>query len=371
MKPLSIIICILAIAWLFLAPDVCRAEQPPSPYMTVNEFLDLHPEQMRVMDEFQQLVAAPGTAIHHSVQQQPVKIAFVYPGLQVSDYWMRSLKSFRNRMDEVGIKYQLSEYFSKPVVDTRLQQMQLKEALKSDPDYLVFTLDAMQHRHLLSRLITKGRPKIILQNITTPLRMWEGKQPFLYVGFDHIIGSRILADYFLSKTHNGQYGLLFFGPGYVSDMRGKTFARFMEQGQGPSLAAAYFTDGNQEKARKATLAILEEHDIAFLYACSTSVALGAIDALRETGKTDQVMINGWGGGSAELEAILAGELDVTVMRMNDDNGVAMAEAIRLDAEGKPELVPTIYSGDFVLVEKGISPLDIEQLKARAFRYSGR
>ena len=44
------------------------------------------------------------------------------------------------------------------------------------------------------------------------------------------------------------------------------------------------------------------------------------------------LINGWGGGSAELEAIERGDLDVTVMRMNDDTGIAMAEAIKWDLD---------------------------------------
>ncbi|MBU1002469.1 MAG: substrate-binding domain-containing protein [Proteobacteria bacterium] len=371
MKQLFVIIFALTLACSGLYTSSGLAQEPTSPYLTVEEFLNLHPEQVQTMNEFERIVDAPGTALRPGQQAKPVKIAFVYPGLQPSDYWQRSLSSFRSRMDEIGVNYQLSEYFSKPVVDTRLQQEQLKDALAEDPDYLVFTLDAMQHRHLLSRLITKGRPKIILQNITTPLRMWEGKQPFLYVGFDHTIGTRILADYFLSKSRGGQYGLLFFGPGYVSDMRGKTFQRFMSEAEGPSLAASYYTDGDQEKARKAAREILDNYDVEFIYACSTSVALGTIDALRETGNVGNVMINGWGGGSAELQSILAGEMNVTVMRMNDDNGVAMAEAIRLDIEHSASHVPTVYSGDFALVQQGISPQKIEQLKARAFRYSDK
>jgi autoinducer 2-binding protein LuxP len=92
--------------------------------------------------------------------------------------------------------------------------------------------------------------------------------------------------------------------------------------------------------------------------------------LKDTGKLGKIMINGWGGGSSELEAIVDNEMDVTVMRMNDDNGVAMAEAIRLDLEGRDQQVPTIFSGEFTLVEKGIDSKELNRLKKRAFRYSG-
>ena len=58
------------------------------------------------------------------------------------------------------------------------------------------------------------------------------------------------------------------------------------------------------------------------------------------------------------------------MRINDDNGVAMAEAIRLDLEGRSGEVPQIYSGQFALVEKDITRQDLHRLKQSAFRYSG-
>ena len=59
------------------------------------------------------------------------------------------------------------------------------------------------------------------------------------------------------------------------------------------------------------------------------------------------------------------------MRMNDDNGVAMAEAIHLDIEGKTDEIPTIFSGDFTLVKKGMSIKELNELQHRAFRYSDK
>ena len=55
------------------------------------------------------------------------------------------------------------------------------------------------------------------------------------------------------------------------------------------------------------------------------------------------------------------------MRMNDDTGVAMAEAIKWDMEGKT--VPIVYSGNFEIVTSEISKSKIEQLEKQAFRYS--
>ena len=71
-----------------------------------------------------------------------------------------------------------------------------------------------------------------------------------------------------------------------------------------------------------------------------------------------------------MEAIQNNQMDFTVMRMNDDNGVSMAEAIKLDIQNRTNAVPLIYSGDFKLVKKGIGSEELNIMKKRAFRYSG-
>jgi autoinducer 2-binding protein LuxP len=316
-------------------------------------------------------VQEPAKPLPNTLQVEPVHIAFVYPGEQASDYWRRSVSSFKQRMDELAIQYELKEYFSKGGgVETRKQERQLKEALDQNPDWLVFTLDVNQHQHLIERILAKGSPRLILQNITTPLRIWEDNQPF-YVGFDHAIGTEMLADYFLEhSSSNGRYGLLYYSQGYISTMRGDTFRQFMQEGDGPVLSAAYYTDGQRQKAKEATKRLLHDDRLEFIYACSTDVALGAIDGLKEGGDPSSVMVNGWGGGSAELAALERGELEVTVMRMNDDNGVAMAEAIHLTLLGKKSAIPTVFSGDFALVTRTTSKEEIAALKQQAFRYSG-
>ncbi len=366
MKP--VLFCIAVVCLAIVGSVQLEAAEE---YMTVREFNKINPEQIGRAKEFAAIVQEKGQSIDSKIQQHPVRIAFIYPGNQASDYWRRSIRSFKSRMDEIGVQYELFEYFSKPAVDYRVQEKQMKESLKKDPDYLVFTLDAAKHKRIIGRIITKGRPKLILQNITTPLRSWQGKQPFLYDGFDHATGSELLADYYINRTKGqGSYAVLFHSQGYVSTMRGDTFIEHMEKHSSLTLEASYYTDNDREKARLNTLEIINETpDIQFIYACSTDVALGAIDALRQSGELGKIMINGWGGGSNELAAISKGEMDITVMRMNDDNGVAMAEAIRLDIEGKENEIPTVFSGEFVLVEKGIDQNILTGHKKRAFRYS--
>lgn len=339
-------------------------------YWLVDEYLQLNPKQKKISEKFIQQVSQEAVKLsltHDRVQ----KIVMVYPGNQISDYWRRSKISFEKRLQELNIKYELIDYFTKPGLEIRIQAKQLISAIKHDTDYLIFTLDASKHTQFIERILSLKKPKLILQNITTPVKKWGSKQPFLYVGFDHVIGSTILAKYYLKKTNSkGKYAVLHGTRGYVSYMRGNKFIDYMSGYKDLKLADSYYTDFNKQKAMNATNELLKTHnDLKFIYSGSTDIALGVSEVLKKNNLTGKILTNGWGGGSNELDAIEKGLLDITVMRMNDDNGVAMAEAIKLDLEGKSNQVPTIFSGEFEVIEKGINKQRLQKLKEKAFRYS--
>ncbi|ELP5727178.1 autoinducer 2-binding periplasmic protein LuxP [Vibrio vulnificus] len=336
-------------------------------YWAYQEFLEKFPRQGTLTEALSEVVRHAPVPLQGG-QSAPIKISVVLPGQQISDYWVRTLSAFEHRMDELQISYQINQVFTRPNADIKQQSVSLMEALKSKSDYLIFTLDTTRHRKFIEHVLDSSETKLILQNITTPVQAWEKRQPFLYVGFDHAEGSIALASKFQELYPQGaSYSVLYYSEGYVSDARGDTFIHQMNHSNRFELKSSFYTKATKESGYQSAKTSLARYpDIDFIYACSTDVALGAMDALKELGLND-IAINGWGGGSAELEAIEAGELDLTVMRMNDDTGIAMAEAIKWDLEGKP--VPTVFSGDFEVVTKNDSAERIENLKKRAFRYS--
>lgn len=339
-----------------------------SNYFLIDEYVS-YSKQKAISDEFIKMIHDDAIAIKN--ENKKIKIVMVYPGNQISDYWRKSKLSFKARLDELNIKYELVDFFTKPAIEIKEQSKQLFKAMKDNTDYLIFTLDARKHAKFVERIVSKKKPKLILQNITTPLKKWQSRQPFLYVGFDHYTGSKHLADYYIEQTNGeGKYAVLYGSKGYVSFMRGNKFVDYLNENSNLKVAHEYYTDFNKEKAKKATEDLLKiDSDIKFIYACSTDIALGVIEVLKEKNLLGKIQVNGWGGGSSELKAIEEGSLDITVMRMNDDNGVAMAEAIKLDINGSGNNVPTIYSGEFALVKRGIKKEELDSLKKRAFRYT--
>ncbi len=351
-----------------LTPSWAQGEQ--ADYWSFQEYLDKFPEQRTLVDDFSIRVRQAAQPLPLS-RAQPVQVAMLIPDQQVSDYWLRNKQSFISRLQELGLPFHLKSYSSPPTTTHREQEQQLADALSMDPDYLVLTLNSPRHRVLIDKIMTRGRPKVILMNITTPLKHLGNKQPFFYVGFDHREGTRLLTNA-ISKMIGKQvnYLMLYGTRGYISHARGDEFIRLTADQPGYVMRQAFYTDINREKASQAVLQTLAtKPDINLIYACTTDIALGAMDALKTLNKEEHIILNGWGGGSAELEALANGHLDLTVMRMNDDTGVAMAEAIHLDQAGKANLIPLAYSGDYAVVDKYTSARELERLKDYAFRYS--
>ncbi|MDP5293470.1 substrate-binding domain-containing protein [Oceanimonas sp. CHS3-5] len=339
-------------------------------YWTYRDYLKAFPEQRQLTDAFAARVRQPALPWHSS-RTPPVRIAMLTPDAQISDYWSRNRLSLSRRLQEIGLPYSLKSYSFQPATTLRQQEALLAKALNSQPDYLIFTVNALRHRVLVEKIIARGHPKLILMNITTPLKSWAKRQPFFYVGFDHREGTRLLTETIARMTGaRANYLMLYGTQGYVSQARGDEFIRLTANQPGFALRQAFYTDVERNKARQAVQqALTTAPDINLVYACTTDIALGAAESLRAQGKKDKVLLNGWGGGSAELDALARGDLDLTVMRMNDDNGVAMAEAIRLDQEGKAHRLPQVYSGDFAVIDRHTPADELERLKAHAFRYS--
>ena len=337
-----------------------------SDYWKYDEYYAQHPEQKEASRELIDAVRKDGQKIEG--QTRKIKVGVIYPSFQFSNYWPRSVKSFELRMKELGIDYTMQTRYTKPNTEVSKQAKQIEEMLKWQPDYLIYTLDSARQRALIERLIRGTDIKLILQNITTPIKAWGDNQPFMYSGFDHAEGAKILAGYHKKRMPEGTpYGVVFRSKGFVSEMRGLTYIQ--EIGDYHQLSSSYYTDSSRPAGYTVTKQIISDNPtVAYIYACSTDTALGAVDALAELGRTD-VIVNGWGGGSEEIEELKKGSLQVVLMRMNDGNGVSMAEAIKRDLEGKT--VPLIFSGDFTVLDDSMSLQEIEEIERHAFRYSNK
>jgi autoinducer 2-binding protein LuxP len=342
-----------------------------SDFWRLDEYWQKYPAQKELSKSFADIVRNPPVPLS-TVQDKPILIYLITPSRQLSDYWRRNQLAFTDRLDELAIKYTLKTHDIK-VNSSETKRLQLLEnALSKDPDFIVLTLDMASSTDAIKHILNNKKTRLILDNVTAPLKSPGKNKPLLYVGFDHQTGTKMLAQYFMETfPDTTQFAVNDYYPGYISEVRGKSFITMMAKTHHFELLSHLYSDATLGSARNNTINLVDLHpNLDFIYASSTDIAIGTSKALQILGRKD-IQVNGWGGGTMELQALAKGELDVTVMRMNDDSGVAMAEAIKLVLDKKEELVPIVYSGEFKLVTSRTQQTQVEKLIKHAFRYSDR
>lgn len=355
------------LCWLLTLASIMSAQAAgPGDYWPFDQYYEKYPEQRAWLGEMRQAVVSDAVRLAPGIQERPVRIAQVYPGLQASSYWLDSERALTGRLNDLGIEFELKTRYTTPNTQLDEQIRQIHELLAWQPDYLIYTLDSPRQRMLIERLIQNTDTRLILQNITTPLKAWEQRQPFMYVGFDHTEGAQLLARHLAQRFPEADFGILLRSKGLVSQMRGTGFIQALPPSH--RLRSSYYSDSSREGGRDAALRMLREYpELHYIYACSTDVALGALDALEQLQRSD-VVVNGWGGGPEEIEQLRAGRLPVVLLRISDEAGIAMAEAIRRDLLGLP--VAKVYAGHFEVLDERMAPAEIRRHEQRAHRYSG-
>ena len=326
------------------------------------------PEQREVLKNFKYLIENSAVPIK-SKSSKPVSIVMVYPENQVSDYWRRNIMALKKRLNENAIKYSLELIPTPTGGSIKRESAKILEAIKKNPDYLIFTLNVKEHAKIINQTLAYSPIKLILLNITTPLKIWDQNKPFFYVGFDHEEGTQKIIDEVRRRLPNGgRYVVLYHSKGYVSRMRGDYAIQELSKDKNWKLVSRYYTDAKVSKVNRAMKDILKRNkNIDLVLSCSTDISLAA----QKFKSKHAFLLNGWGGGSAEIKSLTKESLgiDFSVMRMNDDSAIAIAEAIKLDVQGEKQKIPDIFSGEMVLINKDTSQEQLDHYTKRAFRYS--
>lgn len=325
-----------------------------------------------LLDQFQQVVSDNSTPINVSLDEK-LKIALIFPALDLSDAWYRGEQSLKKRLDELQIPYELRTMGSE-TNDHALQSSHIDTVMAEGFDYVIIApTELYVHKGALERLIDSDAEVIIWDKIA-PFKEWgttrDDKQPLAWVGFDHHYGGQILGDYVVERYPSDSKVAMMYGvPGTVSIQRGETARDIMKEA-GMEIVYEHYAHWDRNQAHDAARNILMSYDIDLIHVINTSMAGGVASAVRDMGYSDEVAVNGWGGGSEEQELLETGDLSYTILRMQDDWGVALAEVIKYHLEDRTEEIPLVYAGKMVVVDDETPQEQINEYLEYAFRYSG-
>lgn len=323
-----------------------------------------------VLENMQEIVKGPATAME-SPPAEPVKIAVVYPSQDVSDFWLRSYLAMEARLKEIGLPFEAVQFASN-MGDFLLQSTYAEQVAQEDYEYVIFGPSELQAQQDDIKKIMDSGKKVIVLNYDTPIQEWGDDQPMMYTTFSHLFGALNICNWVVENLGTeGTYAMIRGIPGGIDDQRSGGFRDCLAEKSNWQLAYEHYGDFQREGGFNGAQLITSGYpDVTLLHNANTAMAMGAISAVQAQGLGDKLCVTAWGGTGDELDALKNGELCATPMRMSDDVGVAMAEAIRMDQEGRQEEIPLVFLGRIDIVSGKSSPEEVQAKAEEAFRYTG-
>ncbi|MEM7128421.1 MAG: substrate-binding domain-containing protein [Chloroflexota bacterium] len=332
-------------------------------------------EQVNVPGALEALQEATGSeAVPYSGSQDaPIQIALIYPSADVSDFWARNYLALTKRLDQLGIQYETTEFASRQIEHELQSTYATQVAQDADLyDYVIFgPSELATQADNIDKLA--GTPDFVtyVWAFHTPLQYLEN-QPAVWFDFSSAYGAQVICDYMLERlgsdvTFAANRGI----PGITDNQRSGDFIDCVTEKGNWALAYEHYGEYQREGGFDGTNLILQGYpEATVIHNANTAMSMGSVEAQVAAGVEKEIFSTGWGGTGLELEAIRAGQLDATPMRMGDDVGAATAEAIKADLEGRSDELPLVFLGRITVAHDELSLEEIDALEQEAFRFSG-
>lgn len=325
-----------------------------------------------VLENMQAIVGAEAEPMAEP-PAEPLKIAVIYPSLDVSDFWLRSYLAMEARLQELNIPFEATQFASN-MGDFLMQSTQAEQVAREDFDYVVFGPSELQAQQDDIRHLMDAGKEVIVLNYDTPIQAWGDDQPMMYTTFSHLFGALNICNWVIENLGTeGTYALIRGLPGGIDDQRSGGFEECITENSNWVKAYEHYGNFQREGGFNGAQLILSGYpEVTLLHNANTAMAMGAISAVQAAGPevAERVGVTAWGGTGDELEALRAGELMATPMRMSDDVGVAMAEAIKMDLQGREDDIPLVFLGRIDIVSSASGPEVVDAFEKEAFRYTG-
>lgn len=305
------------------------------------------------------------------VPSKPYRIGVILKTLN-NDYFIDLRNGFQNAADKYGVKV---DFYSAPGEGDLLIQKQLMEDMLVKK-YDLIAVNPMSTTNLLEPAARATAMGIPLINVNDAYISPEDQKKH-----NIKILSFISTDWAEQMRHQVRFCSEKLGPkggeiAHIMGFPGSTAATARLEGYKDELTkhpelksvAVLPADWDRKKAMSVAADLIQANpNLACISASNDNMALGAIQAVKNAGKTGKIVVMGCDGIPDAVTAIRKGELDATVAFMQYENGYNTIEAAILHLEGKGALIPKeIYASQEVWSKKNIE----DKVKNYGVYYSG-
>lgn len=333
------------------------------------------PEQVNAPGKLEALQAATGgEAVKYTgTLEKPLQIALIYPSADVSDFWARNYLALTKRLDQLGIKYETTEFASRQIEHSLQATYATQVEQDADLyDYVIFgPSELATQADNIEKLAGNEDFVTYVWAFHTPLKHFK-TQPAAWFDFSSAYGAQKICGYMLDRLGKDVTLAMNRGiPGVTDNQRSGDFKDCVTEKGNWTVAYEHYGEYRREGGFDGTNLMIQAYpEATVIHNANTAMAMGSVEAQVAAGKEKEIFSTGWGGTGLELDAIRRGELDATPMRMGDDVGAATAEAIRADLEGRAEELPLVFLGRITVAHDQMSAEEIDNLEKEAFRFSG-
>ncbi|MEM1266583.1 MAG: substrate-binding domain-containing protein [Pseudomonadota bacterium] len=333
------------------------------------------PDEVNAEGKLEALQAVVGgEAVPYSgTLDAPIQIALIYPSADTSDFWARNYLAMTKRLEQLGIPFETTEFASRQI-EHSLQSTYASQVEQDADlyDYVIFGPSELAiQADNIDKLSANDGFTTYVWAFHTPLKDL-GHQPDVWFDFSSAAGALTMCEYMIERLGEGVTMAMNRGiPGITDNQRSGDFKACVEEKAGWTTVYEHYGEYQREGGFEGTSLILQAYpEATIIHNANTAMAMGSVEAQVAMGKEKEIFSTGWGGTGLELDAIRAGELDATPMRMGDDVGAATAEAIRADLEGRADELPLVFLGRITVAHDQMAADELDALQTEAFRFSG-
>ncbi len=275
-----------------------------------------------------------------------------------NDFWATMKKGIEEEAAKQGIKVDI--FAAQSEDDTEGQLRILENCLAKN--YKAIGVAPLSPTNLINGIVQANKKGIYVMNIDEKIDMdslkTAGGSVIAFATTDNVKVGEKGANFIIDKlTDGGEVAIIEGKAGNASgEARKQGATAAFEAKDNIKLVGSQPADWDRQKALDTAASMIQQYpNLKAFYCCNDTMALGALQAVKNAGKLGEIMVVGTDGAAEALKSVEAGELSATVAQDSAEIGAvslrqmikAVNDGAEIDVNATPETIPV----DSYIVEK--------------------
>ncbi|MGN1195667.1 MAG: D-allose transporter substrate-binding protein [Acutalibacteraceae bacterium] len=275
-----------------------------------------------------------------------------------NDFWATMKEGIEEEAAKQGIKVDI--FAAQSEEDTEGQLRILENCLAKN--YKAIGVAPLSPTNLINGIVQANQKGIYVMNIDEKIDMDSlksaGGSVIAFATTDNVKVGEKGANFIIEKlTEGGEVAIIEGKAGNASgEARKQGATAAFEAAENIKLVGSQPADWDRQKALDTAASMIQQNpNLKAIYCCNDTMALGALQAVKNAGKLGEIIVVGTDGAAEALKSVEAGELSATVAQDSAEIGATslrqMIEAVKNGAEIDPDATPDTIPVDSYIVEQ--------------------